>query len=401
MKLVTLCAVAVLSAEPKPTLVMEKLQTVDDPRIYDLRDPITGDRGAPMSCSLSNNVVVTLGLAKGSSTLQVAREGNTKTIVVENTRGLARSTLACGPGDDFYYANPRLGQLYAYSATRVLRGEDPVVWTRRVEPFKSLDDVGGVMTEASIATALQVRQKLVLLEWFFRSNGTTGFWHEVFDAASGAELAKIGPSDLLLKLNERDAWWIAFQGGGNETANYVPQGIYRLRYGPVAEGAASAAGTVEALRKLPPAPSRSPSITLSKNPVINHMIALLSPTRTSRSTAVEFCPATPAQRARYWMGPGYDELLANVARDILLAVWAERQAGGAAVSPVDSWFQTEIAPKEPMKTLLAAFNPQDDAWVSSYQRSLQDLAGPTLESWFATHGAAAGVVRTKTPGDAR
>ena len=400
MNLITLLAVAIVHADPTPTLIMEKLRSVDDPRIYELRDQLNGDRGVPKSCTLPNNDVVKLEVAGTNTTLEVVRGQRIKQIVVENTNGLGRSTLACGLGDAFYYANPRLGQLYAYSANRVLRGENPVVWTRRVEPFKSLDDVGGVITDASIATALQVRQNLVLLEWFFRKDGTTGFWHEVFDAATGAELDKIGPSDILLKLNERDPWWIAFQGGGNETANYVPQNIYRLKYGPIAQEAQSAAVTVEALRKRPPPVPRTPSITLSKNPLVNHMIALLSPTRTSRSSTIEFCPNVPGQRARYWMGSEYDELLASVARDVLLAVWADRPPGGVVASPIDSWFQSEIAPKEPMKTLLAQFNPQDDAWISSYQRALLDLAGPTLESWVKKHGTAAGVVRTKTVGDA-
>jgi len=250
------------------------------------------------------------------------------------------------------------------------------------------------MTDASIATALQVRQGLVLIEWFYRKDGTTGFWHAVFDSESGKELEKIGPSDVLLKLNEHDPWWIAFQGGGNETANYVPQSIYRLKYGVPERGVPTAAATIEALRSASP-PARIKAITkASKNPVINHMIALLSPTRTSASTTIEFCPTVPGQRARYWMGGDYDDVMANVARDVLLAVWAERQADGVTGSPIDAWFKAEIASQEPMKTLLTRFNPQDDVWIGAYQQALFDLGGKTLEGWFDQYGTAAGVVRT-------
>lgn len=401
MSVLALVLAAGLTAPARPALILEKVRTVDDPRVFDLRNPLTGDRGVPRSCSLRSGVVVKLQSGPKNSTIEVDREGVTKTIVVENTSGLGRSTLACGAGDDFYFANPRLGQVFAYDAERLLRGEEAVVWSRRVAPFKSLDDVGGVMTEASIATALQVRQQLVLLEWFYRENGTTGFWHEVFDATTGAELDKIGPSDLLLKLSERDAWWIAFQGGGNETANYVPRNIYRLRYGTPGDGAVAAATTIKTLETAAGSADRPALAALSKNPVINHMIALLSPTRTSPGPAIEFCPAVPGQRARYWMGADYDEMLANVARDILLAAWTDRQAAGVAGSPIDAWFQEEIAPKEPMKTLLSRFNPQDDAWVASYQQALFALGRPTLEAWFSKYAEAAGVVRTPVKAGAR
>lgn len=399
MRLITLLAVAAVSADPTPTLILEKVRSVDDPRIFELRDDSKGDRGVPTSCTLTNNVSVTLEIVKNSTTLSVERDGSKKSIVVENTSGLRRSTLACGAGDDFYYANPRLGQLYAYSANRLFRGEDPVVWTRRVEPFKSRDEVGGVITNSSIATALQLRGKFVLLEWFFRKDGTTGFWHEVFDAATGAELDKIGPSDLLLKLNEPDSWWIAFQGGGNEMVNYVPQSIYRLRYGLRTEGAEPAARTIESLRTLSSG-SGAPLTKVSPNPVINHMVALLSPTRTSQSSAIEFCPVVPPVRARNWMGSDYDERMAELSRNVLLAVWAERQAEGVG-NPLDAWFQAEVASAEPMKTLLTKFNPQDDAWVLGYQRALYTIAGPTLEGWLEKYGPSKDAVRTTAVSGAR
>jgi len=90
-------------------------------------------------------------------------------------------------------------------------------------------------------------------------------------------------------------------------------------------------------------------------------------------------------------------MIANVARDILLAAWAERQTAGSVGSPIDSWFQTEIAPKDPMKTLLTRFNPQDDAWIAGYQQALLGLGGPTLEDWFEKYGTGTGAV-VRTPG---
>jgi hypothetical protein len=401
MSLIALLAAASLAVPPSPTLILERVRAVDDPRVFDLRDQLTGDRGVPKSCSLAGKTTVTIQIGK-DATLEVDHDGTTKTIVIENSAGLGRSTLACGASDDFYYVNPRQGQIHAYSVRKLFQGEDPVVWSRQVEPFKSLDAVDHVLTDASVATALQMRQHLVLVEWLFRKNGNTGFWHEVFDAETGAELAKIGPSDLLLKLNEHDPWWIAFQGGGNETANYVPRNIYRLRYGPPQNGSVPAAATIDALRSSVP-PERSKAVApLSKNPVINHMIALLSPTRTSLSTAIEFCPAVPGERARYWLGGAYDPMLADVARNILLAAWAERETAGMSGSPIDAWFQAEIAPKEPMKTLLTRFNPQDDAWIAGYQQALLSLSGPTLEGWFEKYGTATGaVIRIPEPRDPR
>ena len=399
MRLITLLAAAAVAADPMPTLILEKLRPVEDPRLYDLRNDTAGDRGVPTSCALANDISVTLEMVTNGTTLTVERDGEKKTITVENTAGIRRSTLACGAGDDFYYANPRLGDIYAYSASRLFRGEDPVVWTRRVEPFKSRDDVSGVITDTSVATALQLRGRFVLVEWLFRKDGTTGFWHEIFDAATGNELDKIGPSDLLLKLNERDSWWIAFQGGGNELVNYVPQNLYRLKYGPGAEGAEPAARTLETLRKSSSG-SRGPLTRVSPNPVINHMIALLSPTRTSKSSAIEFCPVVPASRARNWMGSEYDELLAEVSRNVLLAVWADRQVDGDG-NPLDVWFQAEVASTEPMKTLLARFNPQDDAWVIGYQQALQKIAGPTLKGWLEDYGTSKAGVRTSADGGPR
>ncbi len=372
-------------------LLLEKVREVDDPRGFDLSNPVTGDRGVPTSCSLPGGIKVTLD--KGTNArLEVIRGESRKSIVVENVAGLARATLACGPADDFYYANPRLGRVYAYSATRLLRGKDPVVWTHRLEPFKSLDDVAGVMTDASVATAVQVRRELLLIEWFYRTDGTTAFWHEVLDRATGGSVSKLGPSDMLLKTNESDPWWILFQGGGNETANYVPQRIYRLSFGAPNERAKSAAETIEALRTKPPHGRTQTVAGPSRNPVINHMIALLSPTRTAQSPRIEFCPAVPPQRARYWLGAAYDTDLASLAHSILLAFWAERQASAADVSPIDAWFQTDIAPREPMKTLLAHFDPHDDAWVAEYQRALLELGRPTLERLVEKYGVGRGAI---------
>jgi hypothetical protein len=391
VNLIALLAAANLAVTPPATLILEKVRSVDDPRGYDLRDQVNGDRGVPTSCTLADKTVVTLSIAK-NATLEVARDGSRKAIVVENVQGLGRSTLACSEGDTFFYVNPRGGKVYAYGASRLFRGEDPVLWTRQVEPFTGMDAVNGVMTDASVATALQVRGTLVLVEWFFRKGGGTGFWHQVFDGATGSVLAKIGPSDLLLKTNEQDPWWIVFQGGGNETANYVPKSIYRLRYAPPVGGAKPAAETIDSLRTGMP-PERLKAVTkLSANPVINHMIALLTPTRTTQSPKIEFCPAVPGQRARYWLGEEYDEALGMTARNILLSFWAERQGAGASVSPIDLWFQTEIAPKEPMKTLLAHFNPQDDQWVARYQQALLGLGGPTLTDLFAKYGTGTGAV---------
>lgn len=385
MSLIALLVAANVAVAPNPILILEKVRSVDDPRSYDLRDQVNGDRGVPKSCSLADETTVTLSSGK-NATLEVNRDGSKKTVVVEDVSGLGRSTLACGETDDFYYANPRHGRVYAYSANRLFRGEDPILWTRHVEPFTSLDDANGVMTDASVAAVLQARQKLVLVEWFFRKNGGTGFWHEVFDGATGAEIGKIGPSDLLVKTNESDSWWLLFQGGGNETANYVPQAIFRLRYGPPGDGAKPAAETLDAARTQS-RPQRLKAVAkLSANPVINHMIALLSPTRTARSAKIEFCPSVPAQRAHYWLGEEYDEMLGTLARNILLAFWAERQDSETSGSPIDAWFQTEIAPKEPMKTLLAHFNPQDDQWIVHYQQALLSLGGPTLESLFTKYG---------------
>ena len=394
MSLIPLLVAANLALAPDAMLILDKVRPVDDPRGYDFRDPINGDRGAPKSCSLAGKTTVTLVIAR-NATLEVNREGSKKIVVVENVQGLGRSTLACGEGDYFYYANPRLGQVYAYSANRLFRGDDPIVWTRHLEPFKSLDDADGVMTDASVASAIQLRQRLVLVEWLFRKNGDTGFWHEVFDGATGAELGKIGPSDLLVKTNENDPWWIVFQGGGNDAANYVPQSIYRLKYGPPVEGAKPAALTIDALRTQT-SPQRLKAVAkLSANPVINHMIALLSPTRTTTSATIAFCPSVPAQRAHYWLGNDYDELLGTLARNILMAFWAERQDSEMTGNPIDAWFQTEIAPNEPMKTLLAHFNPQDDQWIAQYQQALLGLGRPTFESLFIKYGTATGaVIRT-------
>jgi len=395
MSVLALFVVATLAAAPPSTLILERVRSVDDPRAVDLRDDVKGDRGVPLSCSLAADTTVVLVRGR-DATLEVERGTTKKKVVVENTRGVGRSTLGCGDGDAFFYVNPRLGKVFAYSASRLLRGEDPVVWTRQVEPFRNMDDAGGVMTDTSVATVLQVRRRLVLVEWLYRKDGETTFWHEVFDGATGASLGKLGPSDLLVKTNEHDPWWLVFQGGGTEVVNYVPQSIYRIKLDVPAEGAKSAADTIAAFSK-GPGPQRLKAVAkLSPNPVINHMISLLTPTRTSTESTIEFCPTVPAQRARYWLGSDYDEELGTLARDSLLSAWAERQASGVQGNPIEVWFRAEVAPREPMKTLLEHFNPQDDAWVAAYQQALLALGGPTLEDMFAKYGAASGAF-TRAP----
>ena len=87
--------------------------------------------------------------------------------------------------------------------------------------------------------------------------------------------------------------------------------------------------------------------------------------------------------------------MCTLSRNCLLAFWAERQGAESSVSPIDTWFQTEIAPKEPMKAVLANFNPGDDKWIAQYQRALLELGGPTFERLFAKYATATGaVVRT-------
>ena len=394
MRFTAMLFAAHVAVTPPATLILEKIRSVDDPRVFDLRDATTGDRGVMPACTMSDKTTVTLTSRK-DATLEVSREGTKKTLVIENVAGLARATLACGDTDDFYYANPRLGTLYAYSANRLFRGEDPVVWTRRVTPFTSMDEAGGIFTDSSIATVVQTRQRLVLLEWFFRKNGVTGFWHEVFDSATGASLGKLGPSDLLMKTNEHDPWWVLLQGGGNETANYVPLSVFRLKYESPGAGAKPAPETIAELKTQTPATRLKAIARPSKNPVTNHMIALLSPTRTTVTPRLEFCPTVPGQRARYWLGSDYDDMLGELARNILLAFWAERQSADATVSPIDAWFSEEIAPHEPMKTLLAHFNPQDDAWVTAYQEALFKLGEPMFDHLVSKYGIATGaIVRT-------
>jgi hypothetical protein len=394
MSLTALLLAAGLAASPPATLILEKIRVVDDPRSFDLRDQVNGDRGVPKSCALADKTAIMLSSGQ-NATLEVDRSGIKKSIVVQDVRGLGRSTLACGERDVFYYANPRRGRLYAYSANRLLRGDDPVLWSQSVEPFTSLDDANGIMTDASIATVVLARQKLVFVEWFYRKDGNTGFWHEVFDGATGASLGKIGPSDFLAKTNENDAWWVLFQGGGNETANYVPKSLYRLKYGLPASGVKTAAETIVELRTQTPSPRLEPVAKLSPNPVINHMIALLSPTRTSERATIEFCPTVPGQRARYWLGADYDDMLGTIARNCLLAFWAERQDPEANVNPIDVWFQSEIAPQEPMRSVLTRFNPGDDEWIAKYQQALLTLGGPTFERLFAKYATSSGaVVRT-------
>jgi hypothetical protein len=394
MSLIALVVAVNMAASPPETLILEKIRSVTDPRSFDLRDAATGDRGVPPSCTLSDKTTVTL-TSRNDATLEIERLGSKRTLVIQNVSGLARPTLACGDADDFYYANPRLGVLYAYSANRLFRGEEPVVWTRSVTPFTNMDDANGILTDSSIATVVQTRQKLVVLEWFFRKDGDTSFWHEVFDGATGASVGKLGPSDLLIKTNEHDPWWVLLQGGGNEIANYVPQSVFRLKYETPGEGTGPAAATIAELKTQAPAPRLRAIATPSKSPVINHMIALLSPTRTAVTPRIEFCPTVPGQRARYWLGGDYDDMLGTLARNILLAFWAERQAADAIDSPIDAWFREDIAPNEPMKTLLSRFNPQDDQWVAQYQQALFKLGGPTFDGLVAKYGEATGAIVRK------
>jgi hypothetical protein len=372
---------AAVAAAPPPTPILEKLRSAGDPRAFELRSPLTGDRGVPASCPLSDGTTVTL-VGGQDATLEVERQGAKKTVVVPDVRGLSRPTIACGEGDRFYYVNPRHGRVYGYSAGKLFRGEEPTLWTRDLGPFTSLPDAGHVMTDASVATVAQARHGLLLVEWFYRKDGETGFWHEVLDGASGAELGKIGPSDFLVKTNESDAWWILFQGGGNETANYVPKAIYRLKFASRANNELDARDTLQELRAAPKFPPKALA-SISSDPAVDHMIALLTPTRTTPNATIEFCPSVPAQRARYWLGSAYNEQAGTLARDVLLFSWIERKTTDPNSNPIDAWFQREIAPREPMRSLLARFNPEDDAWIVAYQKALLELAGPELEAMLS------------------
>ncbi len=374
-------------------LILEKIRAVDDPRVFDLQDDLHGDRGVPMTCASSDGTQITLTRDDRDATLEVRRGGTTRRVDVEDVSGLWRSTLACGQGDRFSYVNPRHGQVYSYSADRLFRGQDPVIWTRQVAPFTSIDEVAGNMTDASVATAGVARSGLLLVEWFYRKDGATEFWHEVIDAATGSSLGKFGPSDLLLKTNDRDPGWVLFQGGGTDTNNYVPQALYRLRIGRSIAGAQPAAAVVSALRSSPPPMRPSPSAKLSSNPVINHMIALLTPTRTAVDFHIEFCPVVPADRARYWLGADYSPEAGSVARDILLAFLIERQRGNHPESTLDGWFQSEIAAYDPMRAVLARFDPHDDRWVAQYQEALLAIGRPTFDRLFTQYGLGTGAVR--------
>jgi hypothetical protein len=126
------------------------------------------------------------------------------------------------------------------------------------------------------------------------------------------------------------------------------------------------------------------------------MIALLTPTRSAQNTAIEFCPSTPAQRAEYWLGQDYEPMLGELARNALMSFWAERQASGVDGNPIDAWFKAEIAPNEPMKSLLAHFSPQDDAWVGGYEQALLAQGGPKLERIAMEFGSKSGVI-TRVP----
>jgi hypothetical protein len=382
-------------AADAPTLLLEKVRHVDDARAYDVRDPEKGDRVVPFACALAGRTTVKLVQAD-DATLEVERGGVTKKLVVRNVRGVSRSMLACGETDDFYYANPRLGTVYAYSADRLFQGADPVVWTRELDPFKNADQAQNNMIDTSVATAVLVRQHRVFVEWFFRQNGGTGFFHQVFEGATGESLGKLGPSDLLAKSNDHDPWWILFQGGGNDVLNYVPQNIFRLKYGPPGAGAQPATEVLATLRSAPSVQRMHPVAPLSPNPIVNHMIALLTPTRSAQNTAIEFCPSTPAQRAEYWLGQDYEPMLGELARNALMSFWAERQASGVDGNPIDAWFKAEIAPNEPMKSLLAHFSPQDDAWVGGYEQALLAQGGPKLERIAMEFGSKSGVI-TRVP----
>ena len=73
MSFISLLLAANLVAAPDAMLVLDKVRSVDDPRGYDFRDPINGDRGVPKSCSLADRATVTLTSGK-NATLEVARE---------------------------------------------------------------------------------------------------------------------------------------------------------------------------------------------------------------------------------------------------------------------------------------------------------------------------------------
>src|SRR5258706_16391375 len=95
MSLIPLLVAAQLAVAPHVMLILDRVRPVDDPRSYDLRNPINGDRGVPKSCSLADRTTVTLMSAK-NATLEGIREGSKKTILGEDVQGKGRSTLACG-----------------------------------------------------------------------------------------------------------------------------------------------------------------------------------------------------------------------------------------------------------------------------------------------------------------
>ena len=206
-----------MAVSPPATLILEKVRSVDDPRIYDLRDSFTGDRGVPPSCELPGGTTVRLTSRK-DATLEIDRQGKKRTIDIENVAGLARATLACGDKDDFYYANPRLGTLYATAPTGCSAARIPWCGPQR-QPFTNqtrptasrptLDCDGRASARATGA-----------LEWFFSKRRGTGS-ARVFDGAT----VSLGKLDRPIPGEDERARppGILPAGGGNETANYVPE----------------------------------------------------------------------------------------------------------------------------------------------------------------------------------
>jgi small subunit ribosomal protein S17 len=85
MNFIALLVAAELAVAPHATLILDKVRTIQDPRGYDLTDPVNGDRGVPLSCALAEKTTVTLIKGK-NATLEVTRDGIKKTIVVEVER---------------------------------------------------------------------------------------------------------------------------------------------------------------------------------------------------------------------------------------------------------------------------------------------------------------------------
>lgn len=373
-------------------LVLTKIKNIEDPRQYDLRSAESGDRGKALHCEMGD-LRITETRARNEAaqridtTLTVSRGQETRSITIENTVGGGRSTLECGT-DRFFHGDALHGTVTAYSAERLLADENPVLWTRSVSPFKSIFAANGDPTNASSITAVIQRGTMLLVEWFYRLNDTTEIRQQVFDV-SGTPIGSIGPSDLLVKTNERqdDNGWVLFQGGGTDFAQYSPLRLYRLTVGERGEGAELASVVLDQLAKQPRGQPLGPVATLTDNRIKNHMVALLTPSRTSKDATIEFCPNTHHTRARFWLGADYDDVIGSIARDALMSFWMERASQkGSEKNPINEWFQKEVAPQEPMKSVLSTFNPLDDTWIARYQQALLKVGGPTLDSLYEKYG---------------